>query len=56
MAAQSPIVPSSLDSKAGLKDTLSTESDDIDDSLLASLGYKQGLPTPSLSPTQSAHD
>lgn len=51
MATQSPIVPSSLDSKAGLKGTLST--DDLDDSLLASLGYKQGL---SLSPAQSAHD
>ena len=54
MATQSPIVPSSLDSKPGFKDTLST--DDIDGSLLASLGYKQGPPTASFSPAQGAHD
>ena len=52
--AQNPIVPSRLGSKTGLKSTVSTE--DIDDTLLASLGYKQGQFTASLSPAQGTHD
>ena len=52
MAAQSPIVASNLSSRAN-KSKLGADRDD--DSLLASLGYKQGLPS-SLSPAQSAHD
>jgi hypothetical protein len=51
MAAQSPIVGSNLSSRAD-KSKLGTDRDD--DSLLASLGYKQGLS--SLLPARSTHD
>lgn len=49
MTAQNPIIGSNLDAKAS-KGTLGK-----DDELLASLGYKQGLPT-SFSPAPSTHD